>query len=177
MGGLDERLNANQHFIASCPYYQDFITLCVRVKQPIPSHENIHYICRHVEVWLIYTLMCVSVIFTGYFMQQFEDMPIKWDWFRLTFAAFAPCFGFISEYNPKIVPNRIFFIFAIFGATLSYIVSTSLYLKVITYPIFENQIQTIDEIIGKEFELIGDGFALQHLKMQYQVNVKIFHPL
>lgn len=172
---MDESLLANQQFVASRPYYHDVITWCVRAKQLISYEDNVIHIAYRIdwEVWFIYTIMCVSVVFTGYFMQQYEELQPKWDWFRITFSGMAPCFGFVSEYTPRIFPNRIFFICCVFGAMLSYIVTTSMLLFFLTKPLYEKQIQSIGEIIDKDFEIVGDGFALQHLKMQHQVSLKL----
>lgn len=171
IGALDETIFASEQFVTSRPYYHDVISWCVRIKQLYSNQDNFHNFIRHIEwkVMFIYTIMCVSVVFTGYFMQQYEDFARKWDWFRLTFSGMAPCFGFVSEYTPRIAPNRIFFIFCIFGAMLSYIVTNSILLHYVTHPIYENQIQSIEEIIDNDFEIVGDSFALQHLKMQNQV--------
>lgn len=174
IGALDGNLFTSERLVASRAYYHDVITLCVRAKQMISYEDNISEVFHRIDwkVWFIYTLMCVSVVFTGYFMQQYEELQPKWDWFRLTFSGMAPCFGFVSDYQPKIAPNRIFFIFCIFGAMLSYIVTTSMLLLLLKNPMYEKQIQSIEEIIRKDFEIVGDKFAFQHLKMQHQVSLK-----
>lgn len=161
----------NDSFTASRSYYYDKLTWCVQVKQPIAAYKSLaKHICKDVSVWILYTFMCFSVVFMGYFMQQFEDLQPKWDWFRITFAGIAPCLGFVSEYKPKIISHRIFFICCVFGAMLSYIVTNSIVLLLITHPFYENQIKSIQEIIDGDFKLVGDGFALQHLMQQKQVN-------
>lgn len=170
IGGLSDNLLPSNHFVWSRPYYHDKMTWCVRIKQPIPIWQNLFYICRDPKVYVLFTLMCIAVVFFGYFIQQYEDLYPKWNWFRLSLAGMAPCWGAPSEYNPKIIPNRIFFIFCIFGALLTYIVATSFYLLLLTNPRFEDQIKLRHEIIDERFELVGEGFALQHLMKQNQVN-------
>lgn len=107
----------------------------------------------------------------GYFMQQFENFTPKWDWFRLTFSAISPCLGFGTDYFANTIPNRIFMFFSLWGAMLSFIVTNSFFLLFITIPIYEHQIKTKQEIIQQRFELVGDGFALQHLRMHNQVSI------
>lgn len=58
-----------------------------------------------------------------------------------------------------------------FGGMLINIIFISFALLFITKQIFEKQIDTIQEIVDNRFEVMGDGFALQHLNRQNQVNV------
>lgn len=53
---------------------------------------------------------------------------------------------------------------------LIYIVANSFFLLFITAPIYEDQIKTRQEIIQNQFELVGDRIALQHLRIENQVN-------
>lgn len=170
IGALDENLITQKYFNASRPYYHDTLTWCVQVKQPIPIWQNVFHVCRDPLVFAIYTLMCFCVVLTGYFMQRYENFTPKWDWFRLTFAGISPCLGYGSAYFANIIPNRIFFLFSLFGATLSFIVTNSFILIFVSIPIYEHQINIRQEIIHKRFELVGDAFAFQHLTMQNQVN-------
>lgn len=168
---MDETLITSEQLTASRSYYHDALTWCVQIKQPISNWKNIFYLCRDPLVFAIYTVMCTLVIFMGYFLQIFENITPKWDWFRLTFAGVSPCLGFASEYFANTIPNRIFFLFSLFGATLSFIVFNAFFLLFVTFPIYEHQINTRQEIIDNRFELIGDAFAFQHLKLQNdQVN-------
>lgn len=172
IGALDESFTTSRDFIASHSYYHDTLTWCVQTRQPIPIHKTIPRGCKDIRVWIIYTVMCFSVIFTGYFLQQFEDLEPKWDWFRITIAAIGPCLGVVSEYRPQILPNRIFFICCIFGAFLIYIITSSFWLYFTANPIFEKQISSVHEIVNGNFQLAGDGFALQHLMKQNEVDRK-----
>lgn len=45
-----------------------------------------------------------------------------------------------------------------------------------TTPLFESQIQSRQEIIDNRFEMVGDGFALQQLIKQNEVNHIDFAP-
>lgn len=116
--------------------------------------------------------MCFTVVFTGYFMQRFEDLQPKWDWFRITLAGFAPNVGFPSPYEPKILPHRIAYLACVFGAMITYILINSMFVLFMNTPIYEKQIESIHEINKGGYELAGDGFALQHLEKQSQVNTK-----
>lgn len=168
IGALDETLITSEYFTASRSYYHDTLTFCVQTKQPIPMHENLGYACKDVKVWLIFTVMCFCVVFTGYYMQQFEDEP-KFDWFRISLAGFGPCFGVVTDYNAKATPHRIAYLFCLLGAFLIYIIGSSFWILFTTNPIFENQISSVQEIINGGLELVGDRFSLQHLINQNQV--------
>lgn len=170
IGALETSLMTSKRFVASRAYYHDTLTWCVQIRKRIPSWKSLFYLCSDPLVYIFYTFMCFSVVFTGYFMQQYEDFQPKWDWFRLSFSGISPCFGFPSEYRANIIPNRIFFLFSLFGAFLSYIITNSILLMLINIPFYENQIKLREQIIHKRFEFVGDNFALQHLKKQNTVN-------
>lgn len=112
--------------------------------------------------------MCFMVVFIGYFLQQFENLQPKWDWFRLTLVGISITFGSVGCYKPQIISNRIFFIFCVFGCMIFVITTMSVMFKIMTNPIYENQVKTIEEIVNR-FDLVGDEFALQHLMRQNEV--------
>ena len=170
---MDESLLTQKHFIASRPYYHDALTWCVRTKQPIPNWQNIFHVCRDPIVITSYFLLCVLAVFTGYFMQRFENFTPKWDWWRMTFAATTPMLGLPSEYFANTIPNRIFFIISVLGAMVFYTITNSFILLFITIPIYEHQIETRQEIIQQRFALVGDAFALKHLKIQNEASRKL----
>lgn len=172
-GGLDENIIANQHFIASRAYHHDSLTWCVQEKQPIALWKNLFRLCEDPSVYAIYFLMAVLSIFFAYFMQQFEELQPKWDWHRITTVAFRGMCSMPSEFNPKIVPTRIFFSFCLFGSLVFSVSILAFYIKALSSVMYEDQVKSIQEIIEKSFKLVGDGFAQQHLVKQKQVNKNI----
>lgn len=162
-------MHQQQQFVMARPYYHDVLTWCVQKAKPIPTWKNLFRMCTDPIIWAIYTVMAISVIFMGYFLQQFEDFQPKYDWLRLTFMAVCCMSGFVCDYKPKIISNRIFFMFCVFGAMIYVITMMSLILKCLCNPIFEDQIETIEEIIDNSYDLVGDGSALQHLMRRREV--------
>lgn len=126
-------------------------------------------------VWTVYTVMAISVISMFYFLQQFEDVQPKWDWLRLTFTAMCCINGFVCNYKPKIISNRILFICCLFGSMIYVITVMSFMLYVIEKSIFENQMKTIKEIVDNSYDFVGDGYALEHLMGQKEVINKFIH--
>lgn len=117
------------------------------------------------------------MVFLFYYLQQYEDVQPKWDWFRLTFSGICTTLGFPSEFRPQNIPSRIFFIFCIFGSMLFMIVVIAKTFAFATTPLYDKQIDSIREIVDESFDLIGDDFALQHLMQQNEVGVKFYYDL
>lgn len=172
IGALDGSILPSDNFIASRAYYHDALIWCVQKATPLPFWRNFFRVCNDPIILSTYAFMCFSVVFMAYFLQQFEDLQPKWDWYRLTLAGTSPCFGMPSVYKPKILPNRIFFIACVFGAMLVSIVCNCITILILTKPIFDDQIGTLHEIIENGFNLSGDSIVLQHLKQHNQVNFK-----
>lgn len=102
-------------------------------------------------------------------MVGFEELQPKWDWFRITLAGFAPNLGFVTVYEPKILPHRLAYIACLFGAMVTHVLVNSFIIIFMSTSIYGNQIGSIHEITNGDYELTGDGLALEHLKHQSQV--------
>lgn len=168
IGALDETILTHKYFTASRSYYHDKITWCVRARQPTPKWKNLFKICNDTTVYTIYSLMVISFVFTSYFMQQFEDQQ-KWDGFKILLMAIANVCGSGSNYTPKILSHRIFFIISMFCGVLINIIVASFAMLFVTRLIFEKPIDSVQEIVKKQFELVGDEFGFQQLSKQKQV--------
>lgn len=118
--------------------------------------------------------MCVSVVCFAYFVQQFEDCKPTWDWFRVLFTAGLSALGLACDYRATIISNRIFFIFCLFGNFVFVNTVLSFILIIISSSIYENQIESVNEIIDGSYDLFGDDFALQHfMKKKNEVDYNI----
>lgn len=140
----------------------------MQATQPIPFWKNLFYLCNDPIVWMLYTFMTFIVIFTAYFLQRFENP--KMDWFLLTIHGICCCCGFTCTYKPENISNRIFYTFCNLGAMLFCNICFAFTMNFLTTSIYENQIEW-QNIMDGSFDLAGDGFALQHLMKQNQVNV------
>lgn len=174
LGAIDQNAIKNGYFIASHPYFNDALTWCVQQKQPIPLWKNIFRLCNEPLVWIIFTIMIISAIITAYIMQQYEPDQPKLDWTRITMAGVCSLLGFVSNYKPKILANRILFAMILFGSLIFTIVILSLTVKLTKMEMFNEQIKMVDEIVRGSFELTGNQFSLHHLMQKTEVNSLLF---
>lgn len=171
IGALDGNFHINKYFVASHPYHHDSLTWCVQSKQPISKWKNVFQICKDPIVLMLYAIMTIACDFTLYFMQKFEDMQPKWCWYRISLVVLSISCGFsYPSYKPKITPHQIFAAFGLLGGIMLTTTLNSMILLFITNPIFNSQIESIQELMNGHFELVGDEFALIHLMGQNQVS-------
>lgn len=168
---MNENPITNQYLIATDSYYHDVLTWCVQMKQAINNWRNIFYICRDPVVIVMVILSYHTIVYVGYFLQAYENFTPKWNWWQLYFSGIASGFGFGSEYFAIILSNRIFYCFCLMAALLFFIIGNTFVLVFVTIPLYEDQITTTQEIIQQRFDLVGDSFAFQHLKLQNEVNL------
>lgn len=173
IGGLDETIQTTELFVASSPYYHDDLTWCVQQKKPIPTWKNFFLLCNDPMIYVLFTIVCFVYDSVTYFLQQFEDLQQKWDWFKITTSGFCIVSGFAFKYRPQNISSRIMFIFSIWGCMIFDIILLSICMKILNTRYYVNQIETIQEI-ADSFDLVGDGFALQHLMKQNHVNYIFF---
>lgn len=114
--------------------------------------------------------MSFTAIITSYFMYQFEDLHPKWDWHRITLGCLRCSCSFPCESKPKNISHRIYFTSFLFGSMLFGIYLVSVMMKLMTNPLYENQVNSVETIIDGSFDLAGDIFVLEHLTKQKEVN-------
>lgn len=167
MGALDETILTNKKsWIASNSYYHDVLTWCVQESHEIPEWQNIFHLCSDPMVWLLHTLMCISVICMGYFLQGFEKHR-KLDWHSITLAGIGCLCGFsVQHRNVHNTSGRIFLGFCLYGSVVFNICLISCMINFLKKPLYEDQIDSIQQIINNSYELAGDEFALEHLVKQ-----------
>lgn len=130
------------------------MTWCVVKAKPIPLWKNCFRICTDPIVYIIALLEGILVVGTAYVLQQFE--PIKWDWNELTIYTSVVAAGFPIPLTLKSVPGRNFFMFQLFAATIFVSILSSVLIIQITTPMLNPQINSIQEIIAGDFNLVGD---------------------
>lgn len=160
----------SEHFVATYPYYSDELTWCVQKRQPLPMWKNIFKLCEDPTIYLLFFIMGTGCAIVIFFMQQFEDVRPKWDYIRISITIIRCYCGFGIEYKPKLHSTRIFIVSCLLSSFLFDIKFILLWTKYMTTPLFERQIQSRQEIIDNRFETVGDGFALQQLIKQNEVN-------
>lgn len=176
IGALDDHLSMSEHFVATYPYYSDELTWCVQKSQQLPMWKNIFKLCKDPTIYLLFFIMCTACAIFIFFMQQFEDVRPKWDYIRISITIVRCYCGLGIEYKPKLHSTRIFIASCLLSSFLFDITYILLWTKYMTTPLFESQIQSRQEIIDNRFEMVGDGFALQQLIKQNEVNHIDFAP-
>lgn len=169
IGGLDETPLTKRYFNASRNYYHDMITFCVQEKKPIPLWQNFFRLCEDPIIYMLFAIMAVTGIFLFYYSHQFEDRPM-YDWHRVTMEAIRLMCGWTIGYRPKILPTKILYVSCLFGSLIFTVEFLALFLNLLNTTMFKHQIQSIQEILDQSFQVVGDDFALQHLKKQNTVN-------
>lgn len=169
IGGLGQNLVTSKYLLASTSYHHSVFTWCVKKAEPIPVRENLLHLCQDPKVYAVFTFSAFSVLAAAYFVQQFEPRP-AWDWHRIFVEGFGAVLGFSTNYRAKNNANRVLFACFLLASTLFVIVINSVALSFITTPILKPQIKTVDEIIRKEFSLVGDRLVLMKLLGKTEVN-------
>lgn len=146
------------------------MTWCVQIKHLIPKAESIFYVCHDWRVFITMTLSAYVVMAVLYVIQVFDDIHPKWDWHRLMLLCWANMCGFPYTYRPRITASRIYYACCLYGAIVFIIVFAVQYQLFMTNLIYEQQVDSIDEIIKKDFALAGDSLALKQLYKQNEVH-------
>lgn len=103
-------------------------------------------------------------------MQQFERHP-KWDLFRISVNGFQCYMGSGCSYKPKNSSHRLGIAAVFLGSFLFSMTLSTIIMMFITTPSQDTQVESIEEIISRDFQLVGDQFVYQKISQQNQVVV------
>lgn len=172
IGALDENDLINQYYFASRPYHYDVLTWCVQERKKIARWKSFFLTCHDPIVIALACFLMTTAVYVTYIFQQFEDFQPKWDSLRIAINFICCSVGLTTKFPAKTIPNRIFIATVMYCSIVYTTILVSFTLNAIRDPQLENQITSIKEIINKEspYQLIGDGFALQHLLRQNEVD-------
>lgn len=170
IGALEENLVTQNSLIASHSFYHDVITWCIQRQKPIPIWKSYFYICKDPIVYVVGALEVVFVIGLAYFAERFERHP-KWDIYQLAFNGVCAYVGFSCTFKPTFHITRFGFFIVLFAAIVFTTTKNSMLIVFITSPIYDPQIQSIQEIVSRNFNLMGDPFALYQISQQNEVNL------
>lgn len=148
------------------------VTWCVQQKQPIPIWRNLFLLCNDPLVFITFGILCIIVLSMIYFIQQFEDKQPKWDLLRHITDGICVFCCFSCEYRPQIISIRIVFAFFVLGCIIFNISNFAFWMKIVEIQYYEKQIETVQQIVNS-FHLVGDEFALEHVKRQNNVGYSI----
>lgn len=174
MGALDGNYlnigNVSEHFIATNSYYNDELTWCVQRSGQVPTWKKIFKLCDDPMVWLVHIITFISGIFMEFYLQQFECTMIpKWDWMRVVFNGLRMMCGYSIKLRPRIHAHRVYVAIACLSCIVYGITFCAIWLKCMTTPFFETQVQSVRDLLDKDFELVGDDFAAHLLMKEKQV--------
>lgn len=155
--------------MASIPFYYDFLTWCVQKGKPISILECVTHLCTDPIIYLVFSFQSIIVTIFAYFLQMFERRP-RWDILKFSVNGFACYMGFPCTYNPIRSGTRLSTIFIFFGSFLFATLLSTMTVKILTTPLYNSQIKSIDQIIENKFQLVGNMFAYQKITKQNQVN-------
>lgn len=137
---------------------------------PISAWKNLFYMYRDPYIFIMQTIITVAIIFTIYFLQQYESVQ-RWDWHLLTINEFAIALNTSnSRLRPQSYAHRLFFALFSFAGLIHSALIFSAIISYLMKSIYENQADTVSEMLRVSDHLIGDSFSLQQIIAQNQVN-------
>lgn len=177
-GFCSDHFNSTK-FIASAPYLLDDLTWCVSRAKPKPRWKNLFYIIKDAQTFTFGVVLFIWTTFAGYLLTTFEEKPLDLIYsFLLTSQTMA---SLPMNYRPMGSLIRIHYAqFLIFPYWLTQIYCAFSFIFV-TRVIYDNQINTIDEIASNTFDLAGDPYALGFLNnsnmVRFEFNLKTLQKL
>lgn len=130
----------------------------------------IFHLCTDPIVYAAYIFTAVCGFGFAYFIQQFERR-LRLDYLRTVMAGVALYFGFGTPYNAQNNAHRVYYTFALFASIIYVTLVNTMVIQLFTSPIYGRQVETIDAILGKNFNLVGSEFELQKLMQQNEVKL------
>lgn len=164
---MGKNIITSKYLLASKSYYHSAFRWCVKKRQPVPQRENLLYLCRDSRVYFLFVMFLLTSQWLTYFGQQFEETQL--DWHRIFAHGFAAVVGFPGPYFPKNSANRVLYAFFLLAYQLFVIIISSVALVFVTTPILQPQIESVREIVSKEFKLVGNQFVFTKLLEKSQV--------
>lgn len=168
---MDENDLLNELYVASHPYYRDTITWCVQEQKPIPRWMGFFYMCTDPIVLVVGFLETILGVYVIYYLQQLED--VKWDTITIALAITCAILGQPIPFSPKSLPFRVFVTSCVLVRISIATFIVSFFFNVINEPPLRNQVASVKQIIAEKspFQMVGDRFALEHLKRQNEVTI------
>lgn len=159
---MDEHLMLNRNLIASHPYHFDSLTWCLQKNKPISLEKAMFRLCNDPVVYVTFFLHGLIVTFFSYFLQMFERHP-KWDLLRISVNGFACYAGWSCTYRPTNNAHRLGAAGVYFGAFLFNNILLTFVLQCATATLFDPQVESIEQMIKNDYNLIGNEFAYRKI--------------
>lgn len=148
---------------------QDEITWCIRHAQPIPLWQNfLHFTDSPLFVFGVGAHLLLGCMILIYFYTEFEKHPL--DMWSSVIITLQTALGFSSNFNPQHKSFRAFFHCALFTPLCFVTVFNASMFVILTHPLYQHQIHTIDELKQFGYKLAGDEYARTILKNDAKVS-------
>lgn len=167
-----------QHYALSIPYIQDDVTWCVSAAKALPVFLNIYRNCDYI----IWCLFIISIIVDGYilYMLSRNDDESKHKnqniYFMVLLVAIPAVvgIGMNSKFIPKKFTFRTFYGCLLFCGVVGMIFWCSVSLTRALYIYREIQVDRVDQLIERNYELASSPATFSKIFMQQKVILKIF---
>lgn len=151
-----------QHIFSttSTLYFEDDATWCVQAALREPSWKNIFFTFTP-QLWIaIFTIfLVVSFIIHFYLICNERKCDLSWT----IVHTLKICIGSAHDFKPKKFYVRfILFIFLLYG----FIISASFHsatVRSITGEYYDNQIDSLEEMVKSKFHFVGSSFSLNNI--------------
>lgn len=168
IGTLEENSLTDKYLASTQSYHTDSLTWCVQKAKQVPVYSKIFYLCNDPIVYAVFILQNTVLCIVCYYLQQFERP--QWDYLGISFNGVCLFLGFPCPYQANNNANRVLFMSILLGGIIFVTTLSTIVIKLSTSPIYNTQIQTIDEIVDNyHFDLVGSPFALHELQQQNEV--------
>lgn len=162
----------DEHFTATNTYYRDEITWCVQKSQRIAVWKKFFRVCNDLKVMALLIATWMFNSFMVYYFQQFDDVFPKWSYVRVLVNGLGCVLGVPINYTPKLVFTRLQYFLTLFGSIVYSITIIAFTQQILTFPLFEHQINSRQEIRYHNFQLAGDELTFHRLMDQDQVLIQ-----
>ena len=172
IGGLTEDPKNAHHSSSTKAYYRDDLTWCTMRAKPLPVWQNIFTIIKK-ELWVIIFILGYLHGLLFFVLTRYDDDydHTRRDVHYTTLIVSLPIvIGFNQSFQPKSALVRSYYGLVVLGCLVGVVTFTTFLIKVLTVPIDGNQVSTIEEIIGQNFELVGD--RVSYTKIVDQTHVR-----
>lgn len=140
---------------------QDDLTWCVSKAKAIPRWKNGYLITKDVRLIVSGTIMFILVHFIVFMFTAFEEKAHDF-WFSLLVT--VQCLiNFSSTFNPKKSTSRFYFTWALVAAFWLIQIFCGFLISFNQRILYEDQINTHDELTEKNFRLAGDPHVFDYL--------------
>lgn len=164
IGGLTNDISLKTEFVFTLPYYSDDITWCISRAKHIPLYLNAFRYVKDSELYVMGIFAVFAAIIIGFLLTTFEEKPI--DYFEMSLIGISVVSNSATYFQPKRPCNRFLYMLTCYIGLLLVNIFGAYYVVALTYPIFEDQLDSVNSLIENKFQLMGDAYVLEKISLQ-----------